>query len=177
MADRTDFFLSASCATIIRLRYLTLYNNQAEFMFSTGQVGLWSVIEEGIGITAGSMASLRPLLSLRMFGWATSRNGSGGRSGQLPSAGTFGDQERGPSHNAIRMNSFEDPASANRSRKLQQQHRVIEDGDSDGGDSQRKILKETHVQVTTEYSLEVGHELGRDRVLGWKSPSAKGRSA
>lgn len=59
---------SASCATIVRLRYLTLYNNTAEFMYSTGQIGLWSVIEEGIGITAGSMPALGPLLHSRVFG-------------------------------------------------------------------------------------------------------------
>lgn len=37
-------------------------------MYSTGQIGLWSVIEEGIGITAGSMPALGPLLHSRVFG-------------------------------------------------------------------------------------------------------------
>lgn len=67
------FLSSASCATIIRLRYLTLYNNQAEFMYSTGSIGLWSIIEESIGIIAGSLPALRPLLSLSVFGGARNR--------------------------------------------------------------------------------------------------------
>ncbi len=37
-------------------------------MYSTGKIGLWSVIEEGIGIIAGSLPALRPLLSLSFFG-------------------------------------------------------------------------------------------------------------
>ncbi|KAK8062427.1 hypothetical protein PG997_014524 [Apiospora hydei] len=58
------------------LRYLTLYDDQNEFMFSTGAIGLWSILEEGIGIIAGSLPALRPLLSLRAFWRQWSRNRS-----------------------------------------------------------------------------------------------------
>ena len=37
-------------------------------MFSTGAIGLWSIIELGIGIIAGSLPALRPLLNLPIFG-------------------------------------------------------------------------------------------------------------
>lgn len=39
----------------MRLRYLSLYSDPTEFKFGTGKIGLWSVIEEGIGIFAGSL--------------------------------------------------------------------------------------------------------------------------
>ncbi|PSN59575.1 hypothetical protein BS50DRAFT_614559 [Corynespora cassiicola Philippines] len=45
----------ASCATIVRLNYLTLYSDPGEFMY-----------EEGIGIIPGSLPALRPLLFLRI---------------------------------------------------------------------------------------------------------------
>ncbi|PSR88669.1 hypothetical protein BD289DRAFT_481956 [Coniella lustricola] len=71
------FAAFASCATIIRLRYLTLYDDRSEFMYSAGPIGLWSIIEEGIGIVAGSMPALRPLLSLPIFGGTRTGDGSG----------------------------------------------------------------------------------------------------
>lgn len=36
-------------------------------MYSAGAIGLWSMVEEGIGIIAGSMPALRPLLDLPVF--------------------------------------------------------------------------------------------------------------
>jgi hypothetical protein len=113
-------FYSASCATIVRLRYLSLYSDPTEFMLATGKVGIWSIIEEGIGITAGSLPALRPLLSL-------SRSGT---SSNKPS-------ERTPmpvkSSRVIRMDTF---------REL-----VERDGGDGDGDSQKYILKETQVTV------------------------------
>ncbi|KAK7995325.1 hypothetical protein PG990_014098 [Apiospora arundinis] len=66
----------ASCATVVRLRYLTLYNDQKEFMFSTGAIGLWSILEEGIGIVAGSLPALRPLLTLPILGGNSRETGN-----------------------------------------------------------------------------------------------------
>ncbi|KAH9219496.1 hypothetical protein DL95DRAFT_422703 [Leptodontidium sp. 2 PMI_412] len=63
----------ASCATIVRLRYLNLYNDPAEFMFGTGKIGLWSMVEEGIGISAGSLPALRPPRTGRFNGSADVR--------------------------------------------------------------------------------------------------------
>jgi len=56
----------ASCATIVRLKYLTLYNDPIELIYGTAKIGFWSLTEECIGIIAGSLPALRPLLSLRI---------------------------------------------------------------------------------------------------------------
>ncbi|KAL7939184.1 hypothetical protein V8C35DRAFT_275038 [Trichoderma chlorosporum] len=121
----------ASCATIVRLRYLTLYDNPTEFMFSTGKIGLWSIIEEGIGIIAGSLHSLRPLLSLPIFGGSTSGNTSGSASANkfMPSRSARSGQAR-PTD--IQLDTFQ------------------ELGDTDGdGESAKHILKETQVTMNS----------------------------
>lgn len=42
-------------------------------MYGTGKIGFWSLMEEGIGIIAGSLPALRPLLSLKV-GFSSSMN-------------------------------------------------------------------------------------------------------
>ncbi|RFU35552.1 hypothetical protein B7463_g755, partial [Scytalidium lignicola] len=118
----------ASCATIVRLRYLSLYSNPAEFMFSTGKIGIWSVIEEGIGIFAGSLHALRPLLSLPFLNGSTTS-----KSSNIASANKFKQARSGHESltSGVKMDTF---------KKL-----ADKDGD---GDSQKHILKETHITVT-----------------------------
>ncbi|RAL12917.1 putative integral membrane protein [Aspergillus homomorphus CBS 101889] len=51
----------ASSATIIRIPWVhTFYD--PDFLYSTVEIALWSNIETGLGITAGSLATLRPLI-------------------------------------------------------------------------------------------------------------------
>ncbi|KAF2995293.1 hypothetical protein G7054_g9972 [Neopestalotiopsis clavispora] len=157
----------ASCATIIRLRYLTLYNDQAEFMFSTGQIGLWSIIEEGIGIIAGSMPALRPLLTLPIFGRSTIRSSNNQQSAPHerltpnPAPG-FKDEPT----DEVNMKTFR-TSSSNDSPGLHKM-RTKTRGSSDDGDSQRNILKETHWTVTAEHT-NPADDWARQRVLGWSS--------
>ncbi|KAF4960302.1 hypothetical protein FSARC_10499 [Fusarium sarcochroum] len=116
----------ASTATVVRLRYLTLYNNPAEFVYSTGAIGLWSILEEGIGIIAGSMPSLRPLLSLPFFSRTTYASNTGS--------------------NHISAHLNQPQASVGYG---------YEDGtrqSMDDGDSQKYILKQTQVVITEENS-------------------------
>lgn len=52
-----------STATIIRLPYTTsLGKYKGEFLYNTTDFAIWSTVEVGIGITAGSIATLRPLM-------------------------------------------------------------------------------------------------------------------
>ncbi|RAK98747.1 pectinesterase precursor [Aspergillus ibericus CBS 121593] len=52
-----------SVAVIIRIPYLHTYDDP-NLLYATYQIDFWSIIEIGIGITAGSLATLRPLLLL-----------------------------------------------------------------------------------------------------------------
>ncbi|EEA25217.1 hypothetical protein TMatcc_006559 [Talaromyces marneffei ATCC 18224] len=141
----------ASCATIVRLRYLSLYSNPAEFMFSTGAIGLWSIIEEGIGIIAGSLPALRPLLSFSIFG----RSSAGGSSST-------------PSNNQKRSRSGHHQLDSGvKMDTLPRMNSVDGDVYGDGG-SERHILKRTDVAVTSNARSTISGAWERSQVLGFK---------
>ncbi|EDU45539.1 hypothetical protein PtrSN002B_000696 [Pyrenophora tritici-repentis] len=127
----------ASCATIVRLKYLTLYSDPGEFMFGTGKIGFWSLTEEGIGIIAGSLPALRPLLSLRIRVTVGSKEGQSAER-QYPSISA----NRQPSGRprGIPMDTFQTLGD----------HDDVEGSD---GDSQKNIMKETKYVVTSTPAL------------------------
>nr|ALM32001.1 decarboxylase_GME9496 [Daldinia eschscholzii IFB-TL01] len=51
----------ASLAVIIRLPYVQDFKKE-DFLHSTTNFGVWSAVEQSLAITAGSLATLRPLL-------------------------------------------------------------------------------------------------------------------
>ena len=50
-------------ATLIRLPFLHTITDSADFLFATTEIAIWSTVELGIGITASTMPTLRPLMS------------------------------------------------------------------------------------------------------------------
>ncbi|KAM0267378.1 hypothetical protein ACHAPA_005920 [Fusarium lateritium] len=144
---------SASAATVVRLGYLTLYNNPAEFMYSTGAIGLWSILEEGIGIIAGSMPALRPLLNLPFFSKNTyaSNTGSNQLSSHMIQPNATAHKRRNQSQSkkaSMELNDFRTHLTT---------HVGYGDGEGreqkqslDDSDSQKYILKSTRVVVTRE---------------------------
>ncbi|OQE46764.1 hypothetical protein PENCOP_c001G00809 [Penicillium coprophilum] len=58
----------AAVAVICRLPFLQFYPDE-NFLYSTYQIAIWSLIETGLGITAGSLITLRPL-----FRWLLDTN-------------------------------------------------------------------------------------------------------
>lgn len=123
-------------------------------MFSTGQIGLWSVVEEGIGICAGSMPTLRPLLSLSIFGGSTNASNDPSR-GTLPLSAS-NHLKQGDQRDAVRMETMRSPrTSKGRPR-----------GSTDD-DSLKHILKETQVTVTAETYSAGEDSWSRSQALGW----------
>jgi hypothetical protein len=58
----TDHHNSGSTATIIRLPYTwTLKEYKGDFLYRTTDFAIWTTVEVGVGITAGCMATLKPL--------------------------------------------------------------------------------------------------------------------
>lgn len=156
---------SASCATIVRLRYLTLYDDQSEFMFSTGAIGLWSIVEEGIGIIAGSMPALRPLLSLPIFGRSSvhsnSHQPSTTNSRLTPNPR---DQLNEHDRSILKMNTYRTHVPTE-SAPHRSKPRMSSDDD---GDSQKNILKVTRWTITAESSTTVD-DWSRQQALGWEN--------
>ncbi|PVI02586.1 hypothetical protein DM02DRAFT_589253 [Periconia macrospinosa] len=58
------FAAIGSTATVVRMKYIHTLINGPDFLFATTGVSVWSTVEPGIGITAGSIATLRPLFRL-----------------------------------------------------------------------------------------------------------------
>lgn len=61
------FAAIGSVGTIVRIFYLHTLMDGPDFLWATTDVALWSTIEPGIIITAGSLACVRPLLRLWMW--------------------------------------------------------------------------------------------------------------
>lgn len=140
----TDSSLSASCATIVRLKYLTLYSDPGEFIYATGKIGFWSLLEEGIGIIAGSLPALRPLLSIRVRITTSSAT-------PVTSDHVYGPpSKRRPSvpRPDVMMDTF---------------HTLGDNDETEhsDGDSQRKIIKETKYTVISTAVAGNGDSLGR----------------
>ncbi|KAF5667225.1 integral membrane protein PTH11 [Fusarium heterosporum] len=80
----------ASAAVIARFPYLA-YFRKPDFLWNTLDIAIWSTIEQGLAITASSLATLRPLLKLAGFRMGfTSKPLSVGPSGYMSSPRTPG---------------------------------------------------------------------------------------
>lgn len=149
-------------------------------MFSTGAIGLWSILEEGIGIIAGSLPALRPLLSLPAAGGKDRDTGSSSANTNplVPNAAPsfqstkYQQQQQKPgslrpqthtrqASNTFRLNVLEaDSENSHRTGGWGRKSRPgstkddydddDDDDDDNDGDSQKQIVKEVHVRVEAE---------------------------
>ncbi|KAF6841423.1 hypothetical protein CPLU01_00554 [Colletotrichum plurivorum] len=62
-----SFAAIGSAATIVRSVFIPTLLNGDDFLWATTDVALWSTVEPGIGITAASLATLRPLWQLLWY--------------------------------------------------------------------------------------------------------------
>jgi hypothetical protein len=133
-----------------------LYSDPGEFMYSTGKIGFWSLTEVGIGLIAGSLPPLRPLLSLRVRVSAGSNSPVGGASGGKQHATTSNRQPTSRSR-VIAMDTFQSLGDN-------------DDGESDG-DSQKNIIKETKFTVTSMSASGAGGNEQQGNEWGMKEGS------
>ncbi|OCL05656.1 hypothetical protein AOQ84DRAFT_298511 [Glonium stellatum] len=68
------FAAIGSTATIIRIPFVRGLAETSDFLWTTTDIAIWSTVEPGIGITAGCIATLRPLLQLIL--WRTGLSSS-----------------------------------------------------------------------------------------------------
>ncbi|KAJ5765804.1 hypothetical protein N7520_005363 [Penicillium odoratum] len=74
----------ASAAVIIRIPFVHNYKS-TEFLYNTYQISIWSNVEAGLGITAGCLTTLRPLVRFLRDGSSASRS----RGNRTPGPGSF----------------------------------------------------------------------------------------
>jgi hypothetical protein len=72
------FTHSGSTATIIRLPYTSaLKEYKGDFLYRTTDFAIWTTVEVGVGITAGCIATLKPLMKSSVASLTTTRQSSG----------------------------------------------------------------------------------------------------
>jgi hypothetical protein len=113
-------------------------------VYSTGKIGFWSLTEEGIGLIAGSLPALRPLLSLRVRVSAGSNSPAG-----VSGAKAVTSRQPTSRSRVIAMDTF-------------QTLNDIDEADHSDGDSQKNIIKETKFTVTSMSVGGVGGDEQRD---------------
>lgn len=74
------FAAVGSTGTIVRMFYLHTLLDGPDFLYATTDVAIWSTVEPGIGITAASIATLRPLVRAMLVksGYSSSARASQG---------------------------------------------------------------------------------------------------
>ncbi|KAL1635495.1 hypothetical protein SLS58_010191 [Diplodia intermedia] len=161
----------ASTATIVRRRYLVLYNDPVEFLYGVAPVAVWSLVEEGVGVVAGSLAALRPLFGYIPFLRSSSSSRAGGGSsttGGGVGGGGFKSRFSGRSRGAHRKGSVKmqniTGCSSTVAGAYDPGHLIGRDAYGDG-DCQKNVLKETDVMVVVTTDLEAGQQ-GKDAGFG-----------
>ncbi|ETS82339.1 hypothetical protein PFICI_04215 [Pestalotiopsis fici W106-1] len=137
----------ASSATLVRLRYLLHYSDPDNYLYSVADIAIWSVVESGIGIIAGSAPALRPLLKYIPFLGDTSSNRTPGTGGPSGAAGA-----------SYKLNTFK---NSNAPKTLVQVGDNGWDRLSDT-ESQRYILKDNGIKVTRDVTFNVTHDADSD---------------
>ncbi|GME35789.1 hypothetical protein GTA08_BOTSDO09632 [Neofusicoccum parvum] len=77
----------ASAGIIVRMAYVKDFKDP-DFLYATVDIAIWSDVEEGLAITAGSLACLRPLFRFVTAKLSTYGFGSGNQSGANHKSGT-----------------------------------------------------------------------------------------
>ncbi|KAI1839378.1 hypothetical protein JX266_014411, partial [Neoarthrinium moseri] len=138
----------ASTATIVRIRYLVYYSIAEDNLYNIANIATWSIVESGLGIIAGSMATLRPLLKHIPFLRTLSNSGDSKSKSKSRSkkTGPFGLRYN---QNSIRMDEVGDVKTTCRAGENEW------DNCSDDA-SQKHILRDTTIVVTSHVVQETG---------------------
>ncbi|POS75381.1 hypothetical protein DHEL01_v206217 [Diaporthe helianthi] len=98
----------ASCAVVVRLAYVETFRNP-DFLFATVDIAIWSTVECGLAVTAGSLACIRPLFKVIMHRLGLSTESyfppSKGLNGNASGRGTQPPPTIGSSNKALRRSS------------------------------------------------------------------------
>ncbi|KAJ0418792.1 hypothetical protein BJY00DRAFT_324727 [Aspergillus carlsbadensis] len=138
----------ASSAVIVRFPYVKTFRDP-DFLYATVEIAIWSNIEAGLGITAGSLATLRPLLRH----WLGSTTSDGDYNNASPFPGRSGSKRLGGTRDHERNRAF--PL-----------------GSLDNSSTQARLRPDKAVTVTTVHTRhdnEEGDSSGHG--LGWRGGS------
>lgn len=92
-----DLVFSASMATIVRIPYAKQLLSDPDYLYNFTDLAIWSTVEIGLGLTASSLATLKPLFR-RLKILVVTRSGS-------HATGTLPQYHSRPSHSRARSGS------------------------------------------------------------------------
>lgn len=144
---------------------MLLYNNPDEFLLGSAKIAVWSILELGIGIMAGSMAHLRPLLKFIPFLNKSSYGAHSYEHGGQAKSGRSG----GVKMDTFRSRTVVESGGGRRMRGKRDGDTYIDLKGSDDGDSQKHILDENRereragagIHKVTEVTV-TGHDRDSD---------------
>lgn len=160
---------SASTATLVRLRYLFSYNDPSDYLYNIANIAIWSIIESGTGLIAGSLPALRPLLKYVPFLGGESGAGSSDRTksaGVKASASGGGITFRRSRHTSRHKLDVLNPNPGGGLTTCEAGKRNWEE--LSDAESQKYILKESEVAVThvAVADIEAGENAGASQAVG-----------
>ena len=163
---------SASIATIIRLRHVVDYQKTHDFLFGLVDVALWSETETFLGIVAGSLATMRPLLRYLPLRFNTVspplKHTRGTLSDQLhgiplqSAGGSRHTHNKGFSLEHVEYMGHSFQITSGAARDLEIASGGL-DGHAGETGSQRCILRMTDMDIVKETRYEVSSERGEKR--------------
>ncbi|KAL6809507.1 hypothetical protein V8C40DRAFT_259173 [Trichoderma camerunense] len=97
----------ASAAVVVRFPYVKDFKN-IDFLWATTDIAIWSTTEQGLAITAGSLATLRPLFRkiAAKLGWSTMRSTGDVPGGSASNRNTTGRSKKKGSRDPFSLATF-----------------------------------------------------------------------
>ncbi|KAK7978280.1 Satratoxin biosynthesis SC1 cluster protein 4 [Apiospora saccharicola] len=146
----------ASCAVVARYPYMPRLREVDDFLWATVDIAIWSTVEQGLAITAGSLATLRPLF--KSIGYSL---GLTTRPSDYPTQAGYAKQPTQRSTHAMRsgkMSQNDDFSSRSQFSQLDDEARI---GSSAGGGNSIPLSK-VEVRITAGRAGDNNNNSGSD---------------
>ncbi|KAL7958057.1 hypothetical protein V8C34DRAFT_284176 [Trichoderma compactum] len=110
----------ASAAVVVRFPYVKDFKN-LDFLWATIDIAIWSTTEQGLAITAGSLATLRPLFRkmASKLGWSTMRSTGDAPGGSMSNRNTTGRSKKKQSRDPFSLATFNRHEDEDEERRLE----------------------------------------------------------
>ncbi|KAI1336239.1 hypothetical protein F5Y15DRAFT_208557 [Xylariaceae sp. FL0016] len=128
----------ASAAVIVRCAFLPKIADP-DFLWATTDIAIWSTVEEGLAISAGSLATLRPLVKLIGYKLGMTTAPTNPNYGSYHQYGTGKRRGSQSAVDALNMNTFNQSRSRTQDDKTEAAYEVNIQGGAKGKQRERSV--------------------------------------
>ncbi|KAI1848019.1 hypothetical protein JX265_002024 [Neoarthrinium moseri] len=111
----------ASGAVVVRFAYLPRFRDP-DFLWATVDIAIWSTVEQGLAVAAGSLATLRPLIKLVGWKLGLTTGPSAFGTSSYGKMGTYGNSQTGTGQLSSRRRGSQGAVDALRLDTLQEEN-------------------------------------------------------